>query len=391
MIRLALVCFFLSFLMLVSAGGAEPVASSGSETGGKVAAEVSAKETVPSPPKCKLTYEISSEIATVPITKVDTEFLKQEYLAQFTMDIPQVPPSLLKASEPGDRPELGQIEPLYRLFCAPVFPDRRYSEFLACMPEEHRPPKELADTLRSPFLYAHRVPSGGGFGMPSKDHAEDDYERVSYEIFAPTPERAKELVEGLLCFYAYGLSCPVQTEYVRGKTAESEKLPKLHAEIEQAKAVVAECDRGLKRLKEYADVTAETVSSLRTQQRVLEVDRAGVEARIEACIKVLEKIKTPTRLGHVESLKITAEIELVGLEARQQAISRIIKNGKDYLALSEKKRESAKRAEYVRSIIIPQTESGIQWCGDQQKAWAQCPVKDAKVVIRPVKFVPAHE
>ena len=380
MIRLAFVQFFVLFFVWAPAGGAEPAAPSGSGGDGKVVAEASAKETVPIPPKCELTYDVSSEVLTVPTSAVHPELFKQEYVAEFVMDIPPLTGPLARGSH-EDPSERANVLLLYRLFLNRSMREGDRSACLQLIPEEHRPPKGLADALALPFLAV--IQKG----------EEDHHMLITYRLFAPTPERAEQLVETLLCFYNYGLACPMQAAFLHEKNMKNEELAEYRAELKKAEATADECDREFKRLKDYEDVTAETLSSFRRQQREVEVDMAGIEARIGACKKVLERREklSTTLIEHVETVKITAEIELVGLEARQRAISRIIAGGEGYLALQQKRIMNMGSAARLRSSAIPGTEHEIQNCVSQLEAWRKCPVKDGKVLIRPVKFVAAKE
>ena len=72
------------------------------------------------------------------------------------------------------------------------------------------------------------------------------------------------------------------------------------------------------------------MATYQTEQRMIGVDKAGITARIDACNSILERRnQLPTsRVEQIETVKITAEIELVGLEARQSALTEIVQNGR---------------------------------------------------------------
>ena len=70
-------------------------------------------------------------------------------------------------------------------------------------------------------------------------------------------------------------------------------------------------------LKSYLDFTPDMLSNLRVQQLQLDVDLAGVKARIAACERLLaQPALKADRRNQIEDLKVAAEIEFSGFEAR---------------------------------------------------------------------------
>jgi hypothetical protein len=74
---------------------------------------------------------------------------------------------------------------------------------------------------------------------------------------------------------------------------------------------------------------------LTTQERLISVDIAGTRARIAAGEKLLpsSRLRGPKAIEQVESIKITAEIDLVDLAAREETIAKIIAEGTEYKRL----------------------------------------------------------
>jgi hypothetical protein len=87
----------------------------------------------------------------------------------------------------------------------------------------------------------------------------------------------------------------------------------------------------------------------------------------------------------VETIKIAAEIELVGVKARQSAIAEIIQNGKTYNDFRNKQRSSSNLIAQLENKIAD-CESKIARYVAQRKAWEECPIEQGKVSIRPIKW-----
>ena len=82
-------------------------------------------------------------------------------------------------------------------------------------------------------------------------------------------------------------------------------------------------------LKGFEDITAEAFANFTTQQRLISVNVAGINARIEACNKILRRdALSPARIEQVETVKTSAEIELVGLAAKKAALEEIVTKGR---------------------------------------------------------------
>jgi hypothetical protein len=248
-----------------------------------------------------------------------------------------------------------------------VFLSTNVSDILNRVPENQRPPKELIDTLRQDAILL--------FG---------DNNRFMCHITAPTPDRAKLLVEAYLRLYDYGISYPSQAEYLRAIPVAVKELARLREDLDKSRAVIVDCDKGLEGLKAYRDFTSEALATYHTQQLTLEVDLAGTKARIDACAKILERRKElpVSRVEQVETIKITAEIELASLTAKQSAIAEIVQNGERSLALQEKKRSSLRSTDRLQGDIRV-GEQRIAYYAAQRKAWEECPIS---VIIHPLNY-----
>ena len=127
-----------------------------------------------------------------------------------------------------------------------------------------------------------------------------------------------------------------------------------------------------KELKSDVDFTPDMLPNLRVQQLQLEVDLAGVKARIAACDRLLAGTALkPERRSQVEDLKVAAEIEFSGFEARLTKSNEIITRVKSKIDLvshlttaeAEQKKARTKavslerQIKYIDGAILPTLRS----------------------------------
>lgn len=211
---------------------------------------------------------------------------------------------------------------------------------------------------------------------------------VHLQILASTPQRAKEFVEAVLTLYDYGLSYPLYCGIQQQPALYSASLEAARKNLAAAKTKFTGLEKELDPLKGYEDITQQSIGSLVGQQRMIEVDLAGIQARIEACNKLLaEPAAIPvTRREQVETVKVSAEIELVGLAARKKAIERLVTNGRRRIELWA--RLSIALGEVSRwQGEVKQAEYPIEaakMARDEKLPFAQV---QGKVLVRRVKWV----
>lgn len=282
-----------------------------------------------------------------------------------------------------------------RLFSTggPLYP-QTFKELLGRMPPERRPSEDVARLLTTtPSLHVKRSPTseglepGPGGERPRGPHGEPIW-HCNYEVRAPTAEVGRELVEGLLTLSDYGLFLPFQQECLRGKRAFEEDAAKARADLKQILADQAACVKELDGLEGYKDVGNEAVAKFTAQIRLISVDMAGVQARLDACDKILAARPdrpNPARTYHVETLKITAEIELVGLVARKASLEEIAKKGQRRNELVRREISLA-RSVSSKQRRVADAEKGIAHYKAQRLRVVPYTVKDGKVTIRRIKW-----
>jgi hypothetical protein len=154
-------------------------------------------------------------------------------------------------------------------------------------------------------------------------------EALQVRIFAPTEDRAKQLSQAYITLVDYGVR-----DLWQAKLRDTVKdLPPLRTALKESQTALAEKEKEREGLKEYQDIGSESLTQFRTQQRLIGVDLTGVEARIEACNKILSDPGPRPGREQVLSIKIASEIDLVGLTAKRRSLETIIEKGRQRLGV----------------------------------------------------------
>jgi len=197
-------------------------------------------------------------------------------------------------------------------------------------------------------------------------------------IFAPTADEAEQRARTLLTILDYGRSRPIQLIALKEHERLSATLGEQQRKLKAAEAEIAAIDSGLER---YADYQPDMLPALRLQQMQLDVDIAGVKARLDAIKAQTEPNLRPT----ITSLLLTAEIELIGFEARRKKSNELITNVRKKSELNDKRR-----------TIIDKLNTALRDSGFTRKAmeryvtlldtFSPPPLVDGKVIIQPVDW-----
>lgn len=209
-----------------------------------------------------------------------------------------------------------------------------------------------------------------------------------FEILAPTEDKARGLASTLLVLFDQGLTRQFQIHLHKSKRAAEGHLEKRRKELKEAEE---ESGQLQKQLETPVVVALDSLVELRTQCHLLSVDLAGAKARVLAAERFLE-MKTALRQGreHVENLKITAEIELAGLAARQQALDLLIKAGEERVDLQNRAKLSRRRVAEAEHWVA-QYEEALSNADEAIELLRPFRLHGGKVVIRPVKWSAAPE
>jgi hypothetical protein len=388
-------CVVLIPLMAIYCLAAEPAAESKAGPQQKPSARAAANLPKPVIPERKLTFDISEEEQAVPFrtTADPTKLAEQRYVATFSLVGPiRLGVARLGAVADREIDEYRVAVNCHQLLLLRAQPphsslERELKLALKQMPRERVPSDEVMSQLTE--LLARGSSSFRRSVAPAASEQEGkDMAVFHFEILAPTPERAKELVQALLAFYDYAVFYPLQKDALAVKAAYQKRLEEDRAALKEAQSSLPALEKQLAELKEYADITPEALAQFTTQQRLISVDMQGVKARIDACNKILAGVPRPSRRSEqLETLKITAEIELVGLAARKEALEKIVEKGQERKELSGKRAQTHSRARSLE-VEISMMLDGIRDYEAELKKCMPYPVEGAKVVIRRIKWVP---
>jgi len=385
--RAIITCLVFIALTAMHSFAEEPAVPPQPGSPGETATDATADVTQPLIPERELKFEVSEEEHPIRLFLADPKLLDLRYVAVVRLELPEDSGSY--------RRELpNQLDQLCLAASQGIFVGsylrsrtkewRVFPSLIDNMPKERQLPKDIASMFVDP--------AESGRFLASRDVAIEGKAYLEIQVRVPTVERAKPLVLGLLSLYDYGLSYPIQQGFVRLKRDGQKPLVEDRTTLEREKKDISGCEEQLQGLKEFGDINQEALVNFTTQLRLISVDLAGINARIEACNKILastsEKRLPSSRIDQVETVKITAEIELVGAEARKAAIREIVENGRRRVNLLRSV-DTLRAQVRNRESRISQTERRLGQYEAARKLYMPFPVQDGKVTIYPIKWEPA--
>jgi hypothetical protein len=380
--------------MAVTVVASETESQSALRQTGKPSQEKSADVQDVSIAKRQIKFERFEKDYPMKLFRADPKLLQQSHVAIILLDAPRMPlgsgrrfprePVRLPAdlsrltwyrgSSLFGHPGIRRAEKPARKPAGKPFDSKQYFKQLASkIPKTRLPPKNnLAFfTEEADDGYVQFQPRGAGYS--------------EFRILAPSPERAAELAQTLVQLFDEGLTAPIQQFIPQQIQAAKKKIQNSKSARAKAQKEQAEYKKKLEASEE--EISRDELSSLKTQRRLLSVDLAGVKARIGAAAKILTQRNQlgTSRIEQVENIKITAEIELAGLVARQKTLDEIIQSARQRIEFKEK----AQRAgEMVGSwkIAIRTLQSRVRNYEAMIQQYGPFQLPDGKVVIRPIQW-----
>ena len=140
------------------------------------------------------------------------------------------------------------------------------------------------------------------------------------------------------------------------------------------------------RMDKTSDIDADELSRLKTQRRLLDVELAGLRARVEAAQTILEKIRGEEQVSKLLDIKIMAEIDIAGVAARRQALDGIIAEGTERRRMQKEiDNQRAKNGRLEKSInrktgMLQRSTLALEVYSDLFA------LKDSKVKIMPIEW-----
>lgn len=352
---------------------AQPKSQPAPPAGAAVSEKAPAAVTEPVIPKREFVFEEQSEPLEMTLFAADPKLLEQRYVAVFRLLVPY-------PSGKGYNGLPKDLQKLYEMDFPGNTSTGPFKRLVSRIPQERLPSEDIVSAFTAEAERYLGPPGGRGFA-----EGRNSFLIFDFEVLAPTAKRARELTEGLLSLYDYGLSYPVQQGFLHLRQERERRLLEKRVELEKARQELADIQERLKPLDEFADIDVQALTNLTTQRRLISVDLAGVQARIGACIKILARAKSVKYAAQVEILQITAEIELAGLKAREAYINSIVEKGRERQELSRKVKVAQ---EIVRQSggTVSSVEASMADYEDARKRFMPFPVEGGRIAVHSIKW-----
>jgi hypothetical protein len=422
-IKKLLSSLFMVFIATVLSA-AEPETNPQSTSPDQTAATTPAESAEPVIPKRELKFDVSEAEESLPLDKVQEGMLDQRYVATFKLvfvkkDKPAESPqqdSEQQAMQGRGVPRINVIgwadsqslfttihlgEPFREVMTNAI--SRRFQEFSVFQQDlvmkssgfnknlngqsslfeaasvEARLSKEIVKAFavqNTPFI-EHSI-SNDKSGMPAF---------VQIRLLSPTVEESKKWVEAWLTIYDWGVCYPAQKECLNLKKKIEQILVEKTDALKKAEAELSNLKQEEDKYKNYEDINPEAILTLTTQRRLLSVDLAGINARIKACQEMLAKRSIPdARKDQIETTLVAAQIELRGLDAKQEEIENIIKGAQSRQELLKKTR----KLDYSIQILKSSADAARQLIvriAEYQLGYYPLAVEDGEITIKRIKWV----
>lgn len=329
---------------------------------------------VPVMPKCDIKFVISNDPQPMPAAEDTLPVIGEKYFTRFEMVIP--PDAFESRGNYSLNDNERRVRSLFQAFTMQL-PADTIGRSVELLPSGVRPKGDIG------AFFSPRFGIGGLQSLPGKNSNFLTYS-VNVQLFTTSNGDPQVRVRSLCDIYTYEMSIPEQEEFIKQAKDHVAKAAKLHRYIEIRLAASESDKKQLASLSDFADITPASLETFRSQRRLLDVDGAGLKARVDACEKILKGGPASATATQVESVKVTAEIELAGLEAKRAEIDRIIQNGQERLDLRSKvdhEQEKLERLANDADIAVRDAETAV----DCARQWAKCPIPGA-VHTNPIKW-----
>ncbi len=373
-------------LAATTAVAAEPTVSAPNrkaEAAKKAAAEI----TEPVIPKRELKFEVSEEPYELALFAADPKLLERRYVA-----IVRLGADRAAFATDSDFPD-----DLRNLATDAIQSDgfaRVVGRLAGLTGAQQRLPEDVLSALTTESENTIRCVRKDNRGRSRRASAKGDgteaFPSTDYEfyfhIYAPTVDRAKELAAGLITLYDYGYCYPMQAATLKQRRLTvKERVPKARAALKEAQQALADYQKQLDAFQDVEDVREEALDQLTAQRRLILVELAGVEARIDACNKILAAGQNPRRTEQVETIKIAAEIELVGLAARRDTIKQIVDRVRQRLKLLEGMPPVSGKV-ISRERAVSSSERAVVRFEQRREESMPFAIVGGKIEIRPIRW-----
>lgn len=318
-------------------------------------------EKIDQPPTRELKFELAEEPYAIRLTRPDPKLVAQEYVAIVRFLTP----------EPGIRPKSPQYARYSWRYELELLSSTQSAKILKTIPEDRARPAQLD------FFTSREIDEGFlSFGDDSPG-GEDREVR----ILAPSAEVAEKRAAAFVWLLDQGFSRRLQQQLWEQRTTSVMQWREASAGVEKSTKELAELGAELKR---YEDFPADIRSALRVQRLQLEVEQAGIEARIAACEKLLVGAAGDTHQA-VTNAKVAAEIELAGFQARRAKADEFIAKASEKMALQQR-HVNAEREFNRHKIIRENTAEALASIDERLQAFQPVKLVNNKILIHPIEW-----
>ena len=341
------------------------------------------EEKLNNPPKREIKFERSKDTFKRKLGKPNPKLFEQKYVANFQVKTP--------ANGHEFRGNIVADGDVSRL--------QYIGEVSLVSPQTTSAPGKLCESFRRMIKY---LPPGETIAKEALEFFADpqtiggmwnishylDMERATpggWNIFVlgATPEEAEDRAKALLALLDQGACRPMQLGIFKKRETFCVQLRDQRKSLEATQRTMSAADE---ELKSYMDFTPDMLPNLRVQQLQLEIDLAGVTARIAACSRLLaQPALKAERRNQFEDLKIAAEIELSGFEARRTKSEEFIGKVKTKIDLLSK-HSTAENGQKKVHAAIEGSEQLIRYYERAVRAYAPLPLVDNKVTVQPLEW-----
>jgi hypothetical protein len=383
----------------VCARAGEPAAKPKGDAQAKPAAKAPADVPEPVIPERKLEFELSEEPYPVRVRAMslaDPQVRKLSHVAVIRLSVPHFSGTIqaFEAGASSSRPITLAIRPARISYVSPdqvvhYFESHSYRQsILDEIPKAKRPAEEVVSDLERALMDSD-VEGSALTEEASALSQRTERLWIAISICAPSAERAEELAQGLLAMLDYGICYPTQGQWLSKKRSAEQDVAERRAKLAEEQSKLAHLEKELEKLDEFKDLNKEALSGLVTQQRLIAVDIAGAKAQIEACTRLLgdlarAKPSITSRIEQAESLKIAAEIELVGLTARKNAIDQIVQSGQRRASLAGETSQAGVRTRRCEREVT-ELERTVAIYEALRKSYEPFPLR-GKITIHPIQW-----
>jgi hypothetical protein len=356
------------------------------------------KERLANPPSREPKIEKPAEPYKLSLKNVGPQWIAQKYVAIVRVEFPEADtiPNYRRDTSatrhtvnPASEPQLSQILqndqeltllqslPDGRAIIAPKygvpFGEIRASNFKRLVkntPENRRPGQAEIDYFvgDTPFTW-------------SFSHQKTDY--GEFLIAAPTAELAERRARALLTLLDQGFSRTLQLALYEKLGEQCKYLKEVQEKVDENTSNVQQV---AKELQHYAGFNTEMLAPLRLQQLQLEIDLAGVKARIAGCDTLQKETEgNAERWNQIQALKTAAKIEMLAIEARQAKAAEFLTKVKE--ANQHASKQAQAKAQLQASFNnYRHTANQIAKIHEEIRWFAPLPLVDDKIIVQPLEF-----